>query len=80
MNLAQAKMTQESTAAVYKTAVYVTYCDGIGCSASNKGAPQMTRLGFTGKELLGWLDWWKRDGDSTEGPAGRDGRAISCGS
>jgi hypothetical protein len=26
----------------------------------------MTRLGFRVKELIGGLDWWKRDGHKTD--------------
>ena len=44
----------------------VTYCDGIGCNASTKGALKMAELGFRTKELIGGLDWWKRDGHPTE--------------
>jgi len=35
---------------------------GIGCNASTKGAYQLARLGFRVKELLGGIDWWRRDG------------------
>lgn len=42
--------------------VYVCYCDGIGCNASTKGALQLAELGFQVKELIGGIDWWKRDG------------------
>jgi len=45
----------------------VTYCDGIGCNASTKGALDMAKLGFNVKELIGGLDWWKRDGHPTAG-------------
>lgn len=44
----------------------VTYCDGIGCNASTKGALNMTKLGFRVKELMGGLEWWERDGYATE--------------
>jgi len=30
----------------------------------------MAELGFRVKELIGGLDWWKRDGYSTEGEKG----------
>jgi rhodanese-related sulfurtransferase len=46
--------------------VYVVYCDGIGCNASTKGAYNLARLGFRVKELLGGLDWWRRDGHPVE--------------
>lgn len=49
-------------ASLDRTALYVIYCDGIGCNASTKGALNMARLGFQVKELLGGIDWWRRDG------------------
>ncbi len=59
-------MTKEGTQDMSRETLYVTYCDGIGCNASTKGALNMTRLGFEVKELLGGIDWWKRDGYPTE--------------
>ncbi len=41
--------------------LYVTYCDGIGCNASTKGALKLAELGYKVKELIGGIDWWKRD-------------------
>jgi len=64
-------MTNESTRHLDREVLYVTYCDGIGCNASTKGALNMARLGFRVKELMGGLDWWKRDGYKTEGSAVR---------
>ena len=55
-------MSDDSTAYLDRDALYVKYCDGIGCNASTKGALNMTRLGFRVKELMGGLGWWKRDG------------------
>ena len=56
------KMNQESTRHLDRDALYVTYCDGIGCNASTKGALKLAELGFQVKELIGGIDWWKRDG------------------
>ena len=56
------KMTAETTARLDRSKVYVLYCDGIGCNASTKGAYKLARLGFRAKELLGGIDWWRRDG------------------
>lgn len=42
--------------------LYITYCDGIGCNASTKSALKLAQLGFKVKELIGGIDWWKRDG------------------
>ena len=56
------EMNPTSTASLDRGKVYVVYCDGIGCNASTKGAYNLARLGFRVKELLGGLDWWRRDG------------------
>jgi rhodanese-related sulfurtransferase len=56
------EMSVETTANLDRSVVYVVYCDGIGCNGSTKGAYKLARLGFRTKELLGGLDWWRRDG------------------
>jgi rhodanese-related sulfurtransferase len=60
------EMDAATTAGLDRDKVYVVYCDGIGCNASTKGAFKLARLGFRTKELLGGLDWWRRDGHSIE--------------
>ena len=65
INIPHRVMSKETTVPLDKGALIVTYCDGIGCNASTKGALAMARLGFRVKELIGGLDWWKRDGHPT---------------
>jgi rhodanese-related sulfurtransferase len=67
INIPHRAMSPDTTAELDRNALIVTYCDGIGCNASTKGALNMTKLGFRVKELMGGLDWWKRDGHPTEG-------------
>ena len=67
INLPHRTMTEESTRHLDRKNLYVVYCDGIGCNASTKGALNLARLGFRVKELMGGIDWWKRDGHKTEG-------------
>ncbi|WP_228780132.1 rhodanese-like domain-containing protein [Aquiflexum lacus] len=67
MNLPHRDMNETNTTKLDKDLQYVTYCDGIGCNASTQGALKMAKLGFKVQELIGGLDWWKRDGYSTEG-------------
>jgi rhodanese-related sulfurtransferase len=79
INIPHRKMNEQTTKGLDRTALVVTYCDGIGCNASTKGALNMTRLGFRVKELIGGLDWWKRDGHKTEGTASsREAAACGC--
>lgn len=67
INFPHRTMDVDSTSHLDKLSLYVTYCDGIGCNASTKGAFNLSHLGFKVKELVGGLDWWKRDGYKTEG-------------
>lgn len=62
LSLPHRDMTREAAARLDPGKVYVVYCDGIGCNGSTKGAYKLARLGFRVKELLGGLDWWRRDG------------------
>ena len=61
INIPHKTMSKESIKELDKASLVITYCDGIGCNASTKGALNMTELGFRVKELMGGLDWWKRD-------------------
>lgn len=80
INLPHRQMSEEATENFDKDALYVSYCDGIGCNASTKGAVNLVRLGFRVKELIGGLDWWKRDGYPTEGnDAAPSQEAKTCG-
>ncbi|WLT31726.1 rhodanese-like domain-containing protein [Geothrix sp. PMB-07] len=62
INFPHRLMTEESTRDLDRTKTYVTYCDGIGCNGSTKGAYKLSGHGFKVKEMLGGLDFWIRDG------------------
>jgi len=71
INIPHRQMSRETTMGISPSDLVVSYCDGIGCNASTKGALNLSRLGFRVKELIGGLDWWKRDGHPTEGDLAR---------
>ncbi len=62
VNLPHRTMTAKAAAALDRRALHVVYCDGIGCNASTKGAYNLRKLGFRVKELIGGIEWWKKDG------------------
>jgi rhodanese-related sulfurtransferase len=83
INFPHRLMDAASTAGLDRSKVYVTYCDGIGCNGSTKGAYKLAALGFTVKEMLGGLDFWLRDGHpvatgSAPGLMPADAPAIEC--
>jgi rhodanese-related sulfurtransferase len=78
VNIPHRTMTSETTKHLSRSALLVSYCDGIGCNASTKGALNLAKLGFRVKELIGGIDWWKRDGHRTDSqPASAP--AANCG-
>ena len=79
INIPHRLMSAATTGGLDKSKLYVTYCDGIGCNASTKGALNMSKLGFQVKELMGGLDWWKRDGYETKGKKGTSNSQVVCG-
>jgi rhodanese-related sulfurtransferase len=60
------EMSPETTARLDRSKTYVVYCDGIGCNGSTKGAYKLAAAGFRVKEMLGGLDFWKRDAHPVE--------------
>ncbi|TAG52366.1 MAG: rhodanese-like domain-containing protein [Cytophagales bacterium] len=79
INIPHREMNEESTKHLDKDVLYITYCVGIGCNASTKGALNMAKLGFKVKELMGGIEWWKFDGYATEGTkSSPSGQKIQC--
>jgi len=79
INIPHRTISQDALAHLDRGPLYVTYCDGIGCNGSTKTALRMLTLGFNVKELIGGLDWWKRDGYATAGERARPGTEVACG-
>lgn len=79
ISLPHRKMNKKETTELDKSILYVTYCDGIGCNGSTKGALNMAELGFKVRELIGGIDWWKRDGYQTDGENANSGKPVTCG-
>jgi rhodanese-related sulfurtransferase len=59
-----------STSALERDRTLVVYCWGPGCNAAQKGAARLAALGFRVKEMIGGLEYWRREGHAVEGSAG----------
>ena len=79
LNLPHRGLSADSTESLDTSKTYVCYCDGVGCNASTKTALKLLSLGFDVRELIGGLDWWKRDGYATAGENGQPGTRTACG-
>ena len=66
INLSYRDLDERSTAGLSREAVYVTYCWHPGCNASTKGAARLAELGFRVKEMIGGIEYWRRQGFPVE--------------
>jgi len=78
LSLPHAEMNEATTKDLDRDLLYVTYCQGIECNGSTKGALNMSKLGFRVKELVGGIAGWKLDEFATEGTVGQKGLAVDC--
>ncbi|MFE5792286.1 rhodanese-like domain-containing protein [Streptomyces sp. NPDC056503] len=65
-NLSHHDMTPEVIAALDPEQVYVTYGWGPGCNGGTRGAAKLAAHGLRVKEMLGGLEYWKRQGFPVE--------------
>lgn len=69
ISLPYREITADRTRELPGEMVLVTYCWSPGCNAATKAAVRLARLGFRVKEMLGGIEYWKRDGYPVEGSA-----------
>jgi rhodanese-related sulfurtransferase len=67
INIPYRQINVESTNELPKDKIIVTYCFGPGCNASTKGAMRLAALGFRVKEMIGGLEYWKRENGKVAG-------------
>ena len=79
VSLPHREISYNTTESFDKSKLYVCYCDGIGCNASTKTALKLLTLGFQVRELIGGLDWWKRDGHATHSEESLLASGVRCG-
>ncbi|WP_241576213.1 rhodanese-like domain-containing protein [Rosenbergiella collisarenosi] len=84
VHFAHREMNAQTLSQLADDKVYVTYCDGIGCNGSTKGAFNLAQAGFRVKELIGGLDFWRRDnhpiavGETPQAWPATEGQACGC--
>ena len=76
VNLPYRKITAESTAQFSKELPIVTYCWSPGCNSATKAAARLSALGFQVKEMLGGIEYWRREGGPVEGTLGEQAPLI----
>lgn len=70
VNLPYRRISPETTAEFSPDRVVVVYCAGPACNASTKAALRLSALGFRVKEMIGGLEYWRREGYPVDGTLG----------
>ncbi|MBB3110064.1 rhodanese-related sulfurtransferase [Paenibacillus phyllosphaerae] len=55
------------TASWPKDKMIVAYCWGPACNGATKASAKLSALGFQVKEMLGGIEYWRREGYDVEG-------------
>ncbi len=76
INLPARRITAASTTHFSKEQLLVTYCWSPGCNAATKAAARLSALGFQVKEMLGGIEYWRREGGEVEGTLGEQAPLI----
>lgn len=61
------QINAETVTRLPKDKLIVTYCWGPGCNASTKAALRLSSLGYRVKEMIGGIEYWKREGGNLTG-------------
>ena len=69
-SLPHRRISAETTKDFPKDTMLVTYCWGVACNSSTKGAAKLAALGFSVKEMIGGIEYWRHEGCPVEGTLG----------
>jgi rhodanese-related sulfurtransferase len=72
INLPHRSITAETTASLSRDVCVVVYCWGPACNAATKAGARLSALGFWVKEMIGGLEYWRREGYAVEGTLGTE--------
>ncbi len=66
----------EEVVQLSKEKLIVVYCWGPACNAATKAAARLSTLGFSVKEMLGGIEYWRREGGPIEGTLGENAPLV----
>jgi rhodanese-related sulfurtransferase len=67
VSLPHRTISAETAAALPKDRVLVVYCWGPACNAATKACLKLSALGYRVKEMIGGIEYWRREGYAVEG-------------
>jgi rhodanese-related sulfurtransferase len=72
ISLPHRTISEEATAQLSRELCIVVYCWGPACNAAAKAGARLGTLGYQVKEMIGGLEYWRREGYAVEGTLGNE--------
>lgn len=66
INIPHRSINAATVASLSRDKVIITYCWGPACNASTKAAAKFAALGFSVKEMIGGIEYWRKEGFEVE--------------
>ncbi len=76
INLPYRSITAERTADLPHDRPLIVYCWSPGCNAATKAAARLSALGFQVKEMIGGIEYGRREGGAVHGTLGEDAPLV----
>lgn len=67
LHLPHGRIRASTTSHLDPDTLIITYCWGPGCNGSTKAAAYLSALGFKVREMIGGIEYWRREGYAVEG-------------
>jgi len=65
VHIPYAQLTEKRLKNYNKETVFIVYCWSPACNGSTKAAKKIAELGFPVKEMIGGIEYWKKEGYPT---------------
>ncbi len=76
INLPAGAISPTTTRRLDPEKLLVVHCWGPGCNGATKAGARLSALGFRVKEMIGGIEYWRREGLPVEGTLGGDAPLV----
>ncbi len=76
VSLPHSRISERTTGLFDKDKLIVTYCWGPACNGATNAALKFAKLGFAVKEMIGGIEYWRREGFDIEGTLGDEAPLV----
>ena len=76
VNIPALAISPTTTQRLDRPTLVIVHCWGPGCNGASKAAARLSALGFRVKEMIGGIEYWRRESFPVEGTLGNDAPLV----